>query len=73
MMYDICLSLYLRLRIVTSCAMASLDDSGPNPHLARRLRVTKEWKSLSTCGQADGRDHSGTCLRKVVQQLQSNE
>ena len=52
MMYDVYLSSYLRLRIVTSCAMASSDGSGPSPHLARRLRVTKEWKSLSTCRRA---------------------
>ena len=35
--------------MVISCASASSEGLGPKPHLASRLSVTKEWKSLSTC------------------------
>ena len=42
----------LLLRTVTSWAMALSEGSGPSPHLARRRRVTKEWKSLSTWRRA---------------------
>ena len=42
----------LLLRTVTSWAIASSKGSGPSPHLARRLRVTKEWKSLSAWRRA---------------------
>ena len=45
---NICASKNLRLQTVTSCAIASADSSGLSPHLARRQRVTKEWKFLST-------------------------
>jgi len=42
----------LLLRTVISCASASSDGLGPNPHLVRCLSVTKEWKLLSKCRRA---------------------
>ena len=38
--------------MVISYASASSEGLGPKPHLASRLSVTKEWKSLSACRQA---------------------
>ena len=35
--------------MVISCASASSEGLGPNPHLESSQSVTKEWKSLSTC------------------------
>ena len=42
----------LLLHTVTSWAIASFEGSGLSPHLARCLKVTKEWKSLSAWRRA---------------------